>query len=91
MATVDQSYHSFTIAPLDQTNGYVQGLCEPSTSSLTRGLLVPSSPCIHSWPSDMRACRAREIDGWLCGSKLRSFTIAPLTKRMHYAGAMESF
>jgi hypothetical protein len=42
----------------------VQGLWNPSTSSLTRGPLGAwGSLASHSRPSDMRARRAREIDG----------------------------
>jgi hypothetical protein len=61
----------------------VQGLWNPSTSSLTRGPGCLGQPCISLRPSDMRAHRAREI-GWLCGSTVTiDLRSRHSTKRMH--------
>jgi hypothetical protein len=50
----------------------VQGLWNPSTSSLTRGPWVPGAACITPRPSDMQGTQGLEkLMGWLCGSKLR--------------------
>jgi hypothetical protein len=54
----------------------VQGLWNPSTSSLTRGPLGAwGSLASHSRPS-CRARRAREIDGLVAGQSYDRFTIA---------------
>jgi hypothetical protein len=64
------------IAPLDQTNA-VQGLWNPSTSSLTRGLGCLGA--LHLSPLTCRARRGREIDGLVVRvNSYDRFTIAPL-------------
>jgi hypothetical protein len=52
----------------------VQGLWNPSTSSLTRGPWVSGAALHLTPPSDMRARRAREIDGLVVRYDRRSFT-----------------
>jgi hypothetical protein len=78
---------------LDQTMHAVQGLWNPSTSSLTRGPLGAWGAPSHSSPLTCRAHRAREIDGLVV--RVNKVTIdlrsRHSTKRMHAVQGMESF
>jgi hypothetical protein len=69
----------------------VQGLWNPSTSSLTRGALVPGQP-LHLTPGPLTcgARRAREIDG-CAGQSYDRFTIAPLDQTNACRAGYESF